>query len=320
MKKKYDVIRFVSKCILIPAAAVFLIYMMNKPYKEIDTQKYQDVQKFGMLGTYYWEVHIGNLGSSHGAYDFDYSNIMEQRGLICFNFANPSQSYDYDYAILKEYAQYMETNSVLFIPVSYFSFNNEVVNAAEAEAMSLRYYHFLSPENIPDYDPYIDIITNKLPILSAGEDILKLFPNLDPALTAHAANEGIDLEEFARRAQERYSRHFDNKETYFLPERIQELYDIIACCREHRITPVLITTPFSSYYRDLVSEDFLQEFNRTVTTIASETGTRYYDYSADSRFNDHLEYFSDSDHLNEAGAAYFTDILWDEVEEFQIFR
>ena len=138
--------------------------------------------------------------------------------------------------------------------------------------MSVRYYHFLSPENIPDYDPYVDIITNRLPILSAGEDILKLFPNLSPVLTAHAANEGIDVEEFARRAGERYVRHFDKKEEYFMPERIEELREIIAYCQEHKITPVLITTPFSKYYTDLVSQEFLQEFRSTVDNIVSDTG------------------------------------------------
>lgn len=319
MNKKYDVIRFLLKCILIPAAAVLIICALNIPYKKIDAQKYLDITKFDMLGIYYCEIHVGNLGSSHGAYDFDYSCI-ENMGYICFNFANTSQSYNYDYAILKEYGHYMESNSVLFIPVSYFSFNNEVVTAAEAEALSVRYYHLLSPENIPDYDPYVDLITNRLPILSAGSDILKLVPKLDLVLTAHAADTGDDVEEFARRAQERYSRHFDNKEEYFMPERIEELYDIIDYCQANKITPVLITTPFSKYYRDLVSQDFLQEFQDTVTKIADDTGVNYYDYSNDSRFRENLDLFSDSDHLNEEGAAYFTNILWDEVEELQRFR
>lgn len=321
MKRKttLDAMRFVLKCILIPAAAVLIIGILNKPYKEIDRQKYQDVVKFELLGRDYWEIHVANMGSSHGAYDFVYNDITA-RGYICFNFANTSQSYNYDYALLKAYGQYMETNSVLFIPVSYFSFNNEVVNEAEAEAMSLRYYHFLPAEFIPDYDPYVDLITNRLPILSAGEDILKLFPNINPALVAHAADTGTDVAEFARRAQERYSRHFDNKEAYFLPERIEELYAIITYCNEHAITPVLITTPFSKYYTDLVPADFLQEFHETVATIAAKTGTRYYDYSHDSRFRDNLDYFSDSDHLNDAGAAYFTGLLWDEVEELKRFH
>lgn len=319
MRKRFDIIRFALKCVLIPAAAMFLIYLMNRPYKAIDEQKYQDILKFDMLGRNYWEVHIGNLGSSHGAYDFVYDDIMA-RGYVCFNFANTSQSYNYDYAILKQFGQYMVDGSVLFIPVSYFSFNNEVVNRSEAEAMSVRYYHFLSPENIPDYDPYVDIITNRLPILSAGEDILKLFPNLSPVLTAHAANEGIDVEEFARRAGERYVRHFDKKEEYFMPERIEELREIIAYCQEHKITPVLITTPFSKYYTDLVSQEFLQEFRSTVDNIVSDTGVVYYDYSFDERFRENLQYFSDSDHLNPEGAAYFMSILWNELPELKRFQ
>ncbi|MCD7726184.1 MAG: hypothetical protein LUI12_11670 [Clostridiales bacterium] len=316
MKKKRDVIRFILKCMLIPAAALLLLYCLNKPYLKIDEQKYADVVKFDMLGREYWEIHVGNLGSSHGAYDFNYDAIRE-KGYICFNFANTSQSYDYDYAILQAYGQYMVEDSVMFIPVSYFSFNNEVINDSEREAMSIRYYHFLPSEYIPDYDPYIDLVTHKMPILSAGEDILELFPSLKLTLTVQAADDGIDEAEFAERAKERYSRHFDNKEEYFLPERIEELYAIIDYCQSHEIIPVLITTPFSKYYRDLISDEFLEEFHTTVTKIATDTGVSYYDYSNDARFRDNLDYFSDSDHLNDAGAVYFMDILRDEVTELE---
>ena len=316
MKKYYDVIRFALKCILIPAAAVFVIYCLNKPYKPINDQKYLDVAKFSSLGIQYTQVQVGNLGSSHGAYNFDYSPLTE-RGFSCFNFANTSQSFNYDYAVLKEFGSYMTPGSVLFIPVSYFSFNNEVTNAEEAEAMSVRYYHCLSPKNIPDYDPFIDIITNRLPILSAGEDIVKLFPSLQLSIIALAAENEVDTAVFAARAQERYSRHFDNKKEYFLPERIEDLYNIINYCKEHDITPVLVTTPFSKYYRDLVADEFLNEFEETVTKIANDTGVNYYDYSYDARFRGNLTYFMDADHLNTEGAVYFMQILMEEVPELQ---
>ncbi|MCM1386121.1 MAG: D-alanyl-lipoteichoic acid biosynthesis protein DltD [Bacillus sp. (in: Bacteria)] len=313
MKRKYDVLRFALKCLLIPAAAVLIIYCLNKPYRKINEANYQDILKFSALGHNYSYITVGNLGSSHGMYDFNYKPLTD-RGYECFNFANTSQSYDYDYAVLKEYVQYMVDDSIMLIPVSYFSFNNEVVNETEAEAMSLRYYHFLSPENIPDYDPYIDITTNKLPILTAGKDIVKLFPSLKLSIVALAAEDnGIDMEEFTRRAAERYSRHFDNKEEYFLPERIQNLYDIINYCKEHDITPILITPPFSKYYQDLVPETFLQEFQETINTIVSDTGVEYYDYSYDDRFRGNVEYFMDADHLSKDGALYFMEILLDEI-------
>lgn len=316
MQNKYDVFRFALKCVLIPAAAIFLIYCLNIPYRKLNEDKYMDVVKFDMLGVQYPEVHIGNLGSSHGLYDFNYSSLQD-RGFLCFNFANTSQSYDYDYAVLREYGNYMAKGSILFIPVSYFSFNNEVVNESEAEAMSLRYYHCLSPKNIPDYDPYIDITANKLPILTAGKDILKLFPNLQLSIIAHAAEDGVNTEEFARRAKERYSRHFDNKETYFIPERIEELYDIIAYCKEHEITPILLTTPYSKYYQEMVSPEFLQEFQSTIAKVVSDTNVSYFDYSTDGRFYENLTLFMDADHLNDEGAAYFTSILEEEVPQLR---
>ncbi|MBQ6805850.1 MAG: hypothetical protein IJO97_00265 [Lachnospiraceae bacterium] len=317
-QKRLDVLRFALKCILIPSVAAFIIFALNKPYQKYDEQKYMDIVKFDTLGREYWEIHVGNLGSSHGAYNFNYDAIS-QYGYICFNFANTSQSYDYDYAILQEYGQYMTPNSVMFIPVSYFSFNNEVVNDTEKQAMTVRYYHFLSPENIPNYDPYVDLVTNRLPILSAGEELFKILPDLKLSLIAHAADDGNNIEEFANKAQARYSRHFDNKEEYFMPERIEELYAIIEYCQANEITPVLITTPFSHYYTDLVSDEFLQEFHDTVTTIATDTGVNYYDYSHDERFRDNLDYFSDSDHLNEQGAQYFMQVLMEEITELDRF-
>jgi hypothetical protein len=312
---KKDVLRFAAKCICIPAAAVLIICLLNIPYREIDDEKYMDLWNLRMLGNQINDVEIANIGSSHGAYDFVYDELQEE-GYSCFNFGNVSQTFNYDYAMLKEYGKYIDEGSLLFIPVSYFSFNNEVVNDTEAQALSVKYYHCLSPENMPDYDLFTDIVTTKLPILSAGEDILKLLPDFNLSIVAFAADDGIDAAEFARRAQDRYDRHFNNKDEYFMPERMEELYTIIDYCREHDITPVLITTPFSKYYRDLVSDDFLQEFNETVTKIADDTGVNYYDYSDDPRFYDNLDYFSDSDHLNETGAAYFMEILEDEVTEF----
>lgn len=111
----------------------------------------------------------------------------------------------------------------------------------------------------------------------------------------------------------------DNKEEYFLPERINNLYDILAFCKENSITPVLITTPYTGLYSDLFPEKFKEEFRRTVNAISAESGVPYYDYSEDERFSDRLDYFSDADHLNENGAIYFMQIIEKEIPEFREF-
>ena len=77
-RKKYDILRFLLKCVCIPAAAVLIILYMNKFYRKIDDGKYMDITKFSTLGIYVSEVQIGNLGSSHGAYDFNYDALTER--------------------------------------------------------------------------------------------------------------------------------------------------------------------------------------------------------------------------------------------------
>lgn len=318
MKKKAFPI-FLIKCIAIPAAAVLLLFLLNRSYRKIDDEKYMDMWDLGMLGNQVNHIQLSNVGSSHGAYDFVYDSLKE-RGITCFNFGHTSQTYEYDLALLTEYGSCLDDGCVMFIPVSYFSFNNETANETEAQALSVKYYHYLSPQNMPNYDLFTDIVTNRLPILSAGEDLLKLLPKT--GLTAFAA-EAPDLPamdeaavaEFANRAAQRFDRHFNNKEEYFLPEREEQLYAVINYCKEHRLTPVLITTPFSSYYNNLVPEDFLNRFYGTVNRIASDTSVNYYDYSHDERFSENLTLFSDSDHLNSEGAAYFMEVLQEEVPE-----
>ena len=211
------------------------------------------------------------------------------------------------------YKNHFADNSILFIPVSYFSFNNEVTNESEQEFLSAKYYTFLSPKYIPDYDPYVDVVIHHLPILSADEDIAKIFPSL--SLKAFAASP----EDFQRKALNRYSRHMDNKDEYFMQERIDNLYDILTFCNDNGITAVLITTPYTGFYSDLFSDEFKEEFNNTITSIAANTNTHYYNYSEDQRFAGNPDYFSDADHLNTGGAIYFMDIIEKEIPEFQEF-
>lgn len=330
MKKSFPV--FLVKCIAIPTVAVLLLFLLNRSYRKIDDEKYMDMWDLWMLGNQINTVRLANVGSSHGAYDFVYDSFTE-RGISCFNFGHTSQTYEYDLALLAEYGQYLDDGCVLLIPVSYFSFNNETANETEAQALSVKYYHYLSPQNMPNYDLFTDIVTNRLPILSAGEDLLKLLPKTRLSLTVLAAEEAAAVPEmaeaaapqmdeaavaeFANRAVQRFDRHFNNKEEYFLPEREEQLYAVINYCKEHKLTPVLITTPFSSYYNAPVPEDFLDRFYGTINRIASDTGVNYYDYSHDSRFSENLTLFSDSDHLNPEGAAYFMSILQEEVTELR---
>ena len=336
MKRFLSFILFTAKCCAVCGSALLLLLLLNKRYERVMENPYSDANKFRFMDSSYQNIQICNLGSSHGEYAFDYDKFSKESGFECFNFAMASQTYDYDYAILSMYQEHFAKDCIMFIPVSYFSFNNEVVNEEEQEFLNAKYYSFLSPEYIPHYNPYVDLVANRLPILSAGEDIVKIFPALSlPALAAKKQEDNNDVtddgnagsvkdkapcpKQFQQKARDRYRRHMDGKEEYFLPERIGNLYQILDFCKTKGITPVLITTPYTAYYYEQAPEAFQEEFYKTIRSIASDCVVSYYDYSQDSRFGNHLEYFSDADHLNPKGAALFLKIIQQEIPEFRDF-
>lgn len=313
MKK---IILFLSKCLIVCLSALFLLFLLNLRYEQVMDTPYSDADKFRYMDSDYNNIQICNIGSSHGEYAFSYDDLSKNQGYECFNFAMSSQTYNYDYAILSMYRKHFSDPCLMFIPVSYFSFNNEVVDEKEEQFLAAKYYTFLSPRYIPSYDPYIDLVTHRLPVLSAGEDFIKILPHL--SLKAYAKETQKEAQ-FREKARNRYHRHMDNKEEYFLPERIGNLYDILAFCKDNNITPVLITTPYTGLYSDLFSDEFKEEFRRTVNAISEKTGVPYYDYSEDERFSNTLDYFSDADHLNTDGSAYFMKIIEKEIPEFREF-
>ncbi len=372
MKRFSAFILFAAKCCAVGAATLILLFLLNSRYEQVMSNPYSDTNKFRFMDSTYNNIQICNLGNSHGEYAFNYEKLSKKSGYECFNFAMSSQTYNYDYAILSMYRTHFADDCIMFIPVSYFSFNNEVVNEEEAEFLNAKYYSFLSPRYIPHYSPYVDLVTHRLPILSAGEDIVKILPALslrafaaedtdtaakNPADTegtprnggpsgtgisagsggilqtnAPSKNDGASAhitgvqssstpadKEFRQKAKDRYRRHMENKEEYFLPERIGNLYDILDFCKGNGITPVLITTPYTAYYYEQAPAEFKEEFSRVITAIAADKGVPYYDYSEDSRFGNHLEYFSDADHLNEKGAGLFMEIIKQEIPEFRDF-
>ena len=99
----------------------------------------------------------------------------------------------------------------------------------------------------------------------------------------------------------------------------QELINIIQLCKSKKVTPVLITTPFTVYYNQYVSDQFLYDFYTTINEIAVTQGVSYYDYSHDERFETNLQYFGDADHLNPKGAIYFTNLLLEEIPELNTY-
>ena len=371
--------KFIVKSVLAVCITFCCLFYLDMMYEQKVSTGMSEVNVFNFVPH---NIQLANVGSSHGQCAFSWDALAAERGYETFNFALTSQSFLYDYSLINMHKDDFADGSILFIPVSYFSFNEEATDPADQEAISVRYYRILSPQYNPDYSLYKDLVTVRFPVLSAGEEIFELFkpPVIFPSLSenkkniTYAAEAGMadaavsdntadvsgssvenppestsdaagdntgesdtnesgttesgtpeeiygaeTVAEFEARGLARYQRHFENKEEYFEEDKKQNLIDLIALCKERNITPVLITTPYTVYYNQYVSADFLYEFYSVINEIALEYGVSYYDYSHDERFQTNLKYFGDADHLNPDGAVYFTGLLTEEVAELKAY-
>lgn len=318
---------FVKRIMSIAIVAAVLVTIINQIYcriHPISAGKFEDVP---------YNIDVCNFGSSHGDSDFNYTEIERKNS---FNFGLTAQTLTYDLQILRHYKDHLKKGCIVYIPVSYFSFwGIPEEKTDEFAAKNKRYYLFLNKDEIKDYDYMTALCEKYMPSLTAYEylprymveglfntikksknEIVESVQNEDEQETAQ--NNYIDMKWCAKDA---YYRHFvkEKKDTsgarIYNKEEVNALYDMIQICKENDLIPVMVTTPFTWEYLNMIDEEdpeFYDEFNQIISDICEKTGVQYCDYSRDERFKDH-ELFRDADHLNDNGARLFTDIIIEET-------
>ena len=305
---------FKTSALIMIVLTILMIY--NGIYNELRSDDQYGDGKFVHVP---YEITISNTGSSHGVYAFDYSNYEgEQTG---FNFALLSQTLSYDYRILREYEDHFKEGGIMFIPVSYPTFTWDETAGEDFESKNERYYRFLSPSNIKEFDLGKYIGLHYFPATydsTAGvikmfiKGILHRYPIIEDA--DYVGERYMDYAEDARKAYERHIRVDENGDMITNPEEIDALYDIISFCRDHSIRPILISTPLRSEYLELYNQKIPDQFRSIIQRVQDTTGCEYYDYMHDDRFIHSDQYMRNADHLSPDGAIVFTEILMKEVK------
>lgn len=265
------------------------------------------------------KIQICNFGNSHGYYGFNYDAYCDD--FICFNFSLPSQTMSYNYRILQNFQENIETDAVVFICISYTSFfGMDETESEDFLSKNKRYYHFLDKQYIKEYDARTNLFVNYFPALSTDAmDLFKTTIGINQVKDYWQSTTSGDaaLSHGLRRYESHVACNVDyNGKRIINEDEISALYEMIYLCKTIGATPILITTPYLSEYTDPVLESdpgFYDDFYEIIGTIINETDVEYFDYQFDDRFSSNYSYFFNSDHLNKEGAKKFTDILMQEI-------
>ena len=309
MKKLFGRLAALAAATLVP------ILVLNPFYRGTEHYKTENgVMGFERVPS---GLALANTGSSHGKYGFRYDRLSGAAG---FNFAMEGQPFVYDLALLRHFADRLNSNAVVLISVSIESFHRIPESTPEIRP---RYYRILPRHLVPDYCMADEVRYSLLPVLGAGRNVFRIFDDRPAAddgafrRSSLAACTGEDLE---RLAQERYKdvqvvvvRPADG-EALRRNERLLE--EMIRFCQASQWTPVLVSTPFARAFGRQYSEEDWIEFQARIEAVRAVTGgPAYFDHSRDGRFADAPELFSDVDHLNESGAEQFTAVVVGELQK-----
>lgn len=262
-------------------------------------------------------LHVVNLGSSHGQWAFDYGAAGEQHG---FNLALDSQDFYYDYQVLKHFRDRLAPGCVVLIPVSYFSFGFDEQKAGLN--YDYRYYGILPYSDIRARSGLDYLKYRWCPVLFSGTSVRWLVrdepPNDHPfKLLAKNKYSADSLKSVGRRRAEEHLALVRQPKAVFDYNTLY-LEKLVAYCQQQGLKPVLVTTPYTSYYFSHFSQAFLNDFHARVAKVQERYGVPYLNYSHDKSYWSDLALFVDSDHLNVVGRKLFTRAVLDRLEAMGI--
>jgi hypothetical protein len=257
------------------------------------------------------------LGSSH-AYLSINPSCFTQRG---FNMANGSQVFYYDAEIIARYLPHLPKLKYVVFPVSYFSFEAHMLARTKESFRCPFYYRFyrLPAERWIDNFDIKNFSLIALYGLTDSVRYLKLGFHGNPV--EHLADNGWLETPFDKshenknisdeRGKRRADYHTAGMSEANIPYNRNELLRAITLCKNANVVPVLITIPVYHTYRDHMDRNKYERMQENVHSVGIETGTKYFNYLDDQRFD--IDDFSDNDHLNAPGAEKFSKIVDQEV-------
>jgi len=307
--------KFIIKFFLLFTLFLLTIIVLNFIY--VNSNYWKNVVEVSKFKNIPEHIQLANIGSSHGVYDFDYSNIPYRS----FNFALNSQLFLYDYALLRQYSNRFDKNAILLIPISYFQITRIKTDFKDQRA---RYYRFLEDKYMDFHSIREKILFSFLPVLTAGDTFRFIFKDIDIPPRSKFMTEP-ELVKYCTTKHKQWTTTTDNKDEYdfeageegFVHNKLL-VSQIVEFCYSRDIQPVLITTPITSILNNIYAEKspgFFDTFYRFTHELQEAyPHLPYLDYSHDPRFENDFSLFKDGDHLNIFGTEKFTAIVISDLQ------
>lgn len=242
------------------------------------------------------------LGSSHAFRGINPNYLNEN----AYNLAGVSQSLDIDFKLFKKYRGSLPSLKNLIVPISYFTFYNQLKDSEESWRMKdYKIYYDLDVEL--EFNQRFEILSNDLKI-----NLIRIFRYFMGTSTLSSNSKGfgpfplkhkpnINWEEDGKLASNRHTL----RDSSHMIEHLNYLDKIIQYCSHRDIKVLLISIPvYQSYLDNLELNQYEATISMADSIANNHTNSTYINKFDDKRFT--REHFYNSDHLNLEGAQIFS--------------
>jgi len=203
------------------------------------------------------------------------------------NIVNTAGSYDRLSVLLPYYSEYSELRTIILLRGPYervkllsaiYPFNSNVINIIRFNTNT----HVARKQDIDGYVPIKDKIMN-IGMLERKPET----DREDEILSQSVADTNM----------------------------VEALKNIIVLCKEKNVSLFIVSSPIFHIPNEKPGSP--SPAAKTALEIFRQNNVNFLDFSSDSTFTGHLEWFSDRGHLNDEGAKIFTDRLIEKLKNYK---
>lgn len=305
-------------------AVLILMLVLNSLYKRTNAYRNQfiDIGKFrNVANVKDSSLDIVVLGSNAPKFAFDFSDV---ESYACANWAIGSETFEYDFIVLKKFAGKLNVGATVIWPVCPGKF---FLDKYKSKSAFIKYYGLLSREEFPDYSNRQYITDYKFPLIFYPKRIKRLIKdvkpdtrldsNHNPMSAAEIENDaswwihgcwnpefGIDIEHMAPLSE---------KNRKAVEYNISMLKKAIGFCRQRGLHIIFAYLPLTKQLGGYFSTDYVEtQMMRYVKEAVGDNDIPLADYMRDERFQN-TDYYINSFFMNRTGARKFTKTFVEET-------
>lgn len=287
--------------------------LLNAMYKYTNSFRNQfiDVRKFTAKGGVGDNLQIVNLGSNHPKFGFDYSEL-DVKGE---NWAVGPQTFEYDFAILRNYASHLAPDGVVVIPICPLSF---FLYRKKDRLNHLKYYSFLPAKDIVKFSRLEKWSGYKFPLLFHPLRFRNLIRDAKPENSLFFEKNTCSSDEELNKDADSWINCWNKEFNIKLPsptlhpsnqneiiQNVRILGEMIDFCYSNGLRPVVAILPVTKYLRSRFTDEFVEKYILGYINDANKAGAPVLNYLSDERFTE-SDLYINSFFFNTKGRKAFT--------------